>query len=134
MACEGAHKFASGAARFGMLHAKDDPSFQRLHVHGMLSPRAAATYADAHEMRQRDQPFPGLALSDAVEAEAAAITWLELAEVRASDPLTISFVLDHMAPRDGRRVCGRPARQRLRPHQVRGVQRGDGRATRSSSE
>ena len=89
------HTSTVGAARGGMLHAKDDPGFRKLHVHGLLSLRSSATYADAFRRSGAEIiPYPGLALCDAKEAEAAGVTWLELAEVKAADPSMSSFVLD----------------------------------------
>ena len=63
-------------------HKKDDPQHCELRLHGLMPLGSVATYARAFAACGAEiVPHPGLAIRSAAEAEAAAVTWLELAEL-----------------------------------------------------
>lgn len=101
----GAELCATGAARpadapitsalAAGFHPKDDPKHRGLRLHGLMPLGAVGTYADAFARCGAEIiPFPGLSFRDAAEAEAAGVTWLELAEVRDPTGKEQCFVLD----------------------------------------
>ena len=64
-------------------HKKDDPTMDGLRLHGLLPLGAVATYVNAFvDTSAEIIPYPGLTFTDATAAEAAGVTFLELAEVR----------------------------------------------------
>jgi len=71
-----------------MLHPREDPTFAKLHVHGLLPLRAVATYVTAFAAtRPCIVPDSGLVFFDAADAEAAGVAWLDLlARERREDP------------------------------------------------
>ena len=64
-------------------HKKDDPAMDGLRLHGLLPLGAVATYVNAFvDTSAEIIPYLGLTFADATAAEAAGVTFLELAEVR----------------------------------------------------
>ena len=65
-------------------HLRGDELRASLHLHTLLPLGAVGTYVRAfRDARVQILPSPGLVYSTAAEAEAAGVTWLELAEVRS---------------------------------------------------
>jgi len=74
-------------------HKKDDPKMTELHLHTLLPLRAINTYAQAFATANVEIiPYPGLRFSEPLEAEAAAMTWLDLAAIGGEG--SAHFVVD----------------------------------------